>query len=548
MNADDTSGSRISRALAQRGFTYKGRSRDRWYLFDGSLSVDGASYPVRLAVDPLGQALPLVKLTPIPERLRPVAPHVMAGGNLCYASSGSITLDIFDPEGQVLACVGRAENVLGQVLRGELTDDLEEEFFSCWPGDNPCLLDFDASRKQPLHALVQKVAGNGPALVALTDDPSSTSAKLQALGASTERSTSVVVRRLSTTVSPRPLQDSWPPKTVSDLLRWQGALDSQVRRKIEQFIHRAAKTRADHGILCVVESPKLTYAFAVTFDRPGQNSHARLTTLESVYAMEVVPMTCIRIDDTYLAQRNIPGRRTLVGKRIMLIGCGTIGGYLAESLVKAGAGSGGGELVLVDFDHLFPQNIGRHRLGMNYLFHKKAVALAQELKRGAPAANISPLPTDAMRVDLSRADLIVDATGEEALGHLLVRRLSESNFKPTLSVWIEGPGTAVRSLFRESNDAACVRCLKDNDRKAIYPVVDGVVPTVLAGHGCESLYVPFPASVSMHAACLGTEMVLEWANGVTTPRLRTRVLDAKFQAGHKDTDPERRLSCPACLS
>ncbi|MGT2476625.1 ThiF family adenylyltransferase [Paraburkholderia terrae] len=548
MNADDTSGSRISRALAQRGFGYKGRSSDRWYLFDGSLIVDGASYPVRLSVDPLGQALPLVKLTPIPERLRPVAPHVMAGGILCYASSGSITLDIFDPEGQVLACVERAEAVLGQVLRGELTDDLEEEFFSCWPADNPCLLDFDASLKRPLHALVQMVAGNGPPLVALTDDPSITSTKLQALGASTETSTSVVVRRVSTSASPRPLQDSWPPKTVSDVLRWQAVLDRHARRKIEQFVHQAAKTQANHGILCVVESPKITYAFAVTFDRPRQNSHARLTTLESVYAMDVVPMTCIRIDDAYLAQRNIPGRRTLAGKRIVLIGCGTIGGYLAESFVKAGAGSSGGELLLVDFDHLFPQNIGRHRLGMNYLFHKKAVALAQELKRGAPAANIMPLPTDAMRVDLSRADLIVDATGEEALGHLLVRRLSGSNFKPMLSIWIEGPGTAVRGLLRESNEVGCVRCLKDNGRSAIYPVVDGVVPTVLAGHGCESLYVPFPASVSMHAACLGTEMVMDWANGIATPRLRTRVLDAKFQSGHIDTDPERRFSCPACLS
>ncbi|AFT90142.1 ThiF family adenylyltransferase [Paraburkholderia phenoliruptrix] len=548
MNADDTSGSRISRALAQRGFTYKGRSRDRWYLFDGSLGVDGASYPISLAVDPLGQALPLVKLTPIPERLRPVAPHVMAGGILCYASRGSITLDVFDPEGQVLACVERAESILGQALRGELTDDLEEEFFSCWPADNPCLLDFEASLARPLHALVQKVAENTAPLVALTDDPSRTSSKLQALGASTERSSSVVVRRVRTSVSPRPLQDSWPPKTVSDLLRWQAALDRHVRKKIEQYIYQAAKTQANHGILCVVESPKLSYGFAVTFERNTQDSRARLPTLESVYAMTVMPMTCIRIDDAYLAQRNIPGRRTLAGKRIKLIGCGTIGGYLAESLVKAGAGSGGGELVLVDSDHLFPQNIGRHRLGMNYLFQNKAEALGKELKRGSPAANIAALPVDAMRVDLSHADLIVDATGEEAFGHLLVRRLSGSNFKPTLSVWIEGPGTAVRGLLRESNDAACVRCLKDKDRSAIYPVVDGVVPTVFAGHGCESLYVPFPASVSMHAACLGTEMVLDWVNGMAAPRLRTRVLDAEFQPGHKDTDPERRLSCPACLS
>lgn len=183
---------------------------------------------------------------------------------------------------------------------------------------------------------------------------------------------------------------------------------------------------------------------------------------------------------------------------------------------------------------------------MNHLFHNKAVALAEELSRSAPSAILRPLPVDVMSVDLSAVDFVIDATGEEALGHLLVGKLSGSAFRPSLSVWIEGPGTAVRALLRESLDAACVRCLKSVDRVPLYHVVDGELPSTFAGHGCESLYVPFSATASMQAACLGLEMTLDWVNGDVAPRLRTRVLDTGLRPGCEDIDAPRLPSCPAC--
>jgi hypothetical protein len=545
MNADDTSGTRISRALATRGFSYKGRSFDRWYSFEGPLHVDGADYPVRLDADPTGQALPRISLTPIPNSLKPIAPHVSASGNLCYAASNSITLDVFDQAGQVLGCVERAQVVLGQILRGELTSDLEEEFFACWPAEGFCLLDLDEGSNGQVHAIVLKGAYGTRPMTVVTDHLPTTTSKLNVCGLAIDENRSISVRRVVTTVAPRAMQGQWPPRTVADLLRWQAALDRRTRKKLETIIHAAAKT-SDNGVLCVVESPKLKYAFAVAFDRKTGKQIHRDSPLQLAYRSIVLPMACLRMDDAHLAQRNTPGRRTLSGKRIALIGCGTIGGYLAESLVKAGAGTGGGDLALIDFDILLPQNIGRHRLGMNHLFQSKSVALADELGRSAPSAVFRPLTVDAMNVDLSAVDFVIDATGEEALGHLLAQRLSGKAFRPSLSVWIEGPGTAARALLRDSQGAACVRCLKTNDRIPIYQVVAGDLPSLFAGHGCESLYVPFPATVSMQAACLGTEMAIDWINGDVAPRLRTRVLDTGLRPGSDDVDPKQQASCPAC--
>ena len=63
-----------------------------------------------------------------------------ADGHVCYAARGSLVLDIFDIAGQTLACIDRAAEVLDLSLRGEMTKDLEDEFFAFWHGDI-CFLD-----------------------------------------------------------------------------------------------------------------------------------------------------------------------------------------------------------------------------------------------------------------------------------------------------------------------------------------------------------------------------------------------------------------------
>ncbi|SAK47961.1 ThiF family protein [Caballeronia pedi] len=548
MSEQGPTGSELSRALASRGFAYVGHDEDGWFVFSGSLISEETPFSVRLEVDPDGKDLPRVYLAPIPAALQPVAPHVGADGSFCYLAHGAIVLDVFDIVGQVLACIERAEAVLGQILRGELTQDLEEEFFSCWPQSALCLLDFEEKGHLPLSVLVLDSKDEARPITAVSDDTNRTLSKLAAIGLSVDSTRKVTVRRVRTTAPPRALQEKWPPETVADVLKWQATLDPRARRKLEDLIHAEAKTDAN-SLLCIIESPRFVYAFAVEYDRREKGQRARdFKSLEVAYRSPVVPMFCLRIDDQYTAERSTPGRRTLAGKQIILVGCGTIGGFLGEYLVKAGAGTGGGALSLVDNDILLPQNVGRHRLGLNYILRNKAEALAKELRRGAPGAKLIPIPVNALQVDLSRADLIVDATGEEAFGHLLARKLSADAFRPMLSVWIEGPGTAIRALMRDSRDAACVRCLKTRDRSPIYKVTEGELPQMLAGHGCESLYVPFPATVSVQAASLAADMAVDWANANCSPRLRTRVLDPRWDSSRQLIDPAQLQECPACTT
>ncbi|WP_265285645.1 ThiF family adenylyltransferase [Verminephrobacter aporrectodeae] len=477
-----------------------------------------------------------------PPELPKAVPHFGADGGLCYLAKGTVVLDIYDPVGQSLACLKRAAAVFGQVLKGEMIDDLAEEFFAYWNGWL-CFVDMQGEDLGRQNCIVAQANGNP--LWFITDDEDRTRRKLNSLGYQVTDKT-VLTYRVKTTAQPRPLASHWPPETVGDVLAWQSTLDPRCRRKIHERI-KEGESKKVNGVLIVIESPLMTYGFAVLFDRQALAQKTKLADRKDLsYGLKVMPVSMIRIDDRYLAQRNIPKSKTLAGKRIALVGCGTIGGYLSDMLVKAGAGTCGGKLTLVDFDCLLPQNIGRHRLGFPDLLSNKAEAMAKELKRLSPGAEVHALPVDVRHAQLGRLDLLIDATGEESLGHWLCGRYLAPT--PMLSVWIEGPGTAVRALLRTNASGACYRCLWHSHRSGELHSTLDPLPTILAGHGCEGLYVPFPASVSVQAASLGAEMALDWINGVHSPALRTRLIDQTHQLATPDCDPLQDRDCPICNS
>jgi len=125
----------LTNALATNGFIYIGQSEKGWPIYNGSIVAADIICPVKIIVDPNGIELPIIQLDPVPKRLLPIAPHIGNKGNICYAAAGSIVLDIFDLPGQVLSCIDRAELILTRIIKGEMINDLEEEFFAYWVGE-----------------------------------------------------------------------------------------------------------------------------------------------------------------------------------------------------------------------------------------------------------------------------------------------------------------------------------------------------------------------------------------------------------------------------
>jgi len=531
----------VTDGLRGRGFDFKARSRDGWFVYHGTLEGAGRDFACELKVDPNFSEYPRVRLLERPPGLQLVVPHLGVDCEICYIARGTVVLDIFDPVGQTLACLDRASEVFLGILAGEFRNDLEDEFYAYWAGIF-CLVDLRDAR---LGQQILKVVKSGPDVYpVVTDDLTRTQAKLKQLGWTAVDCPSMTYR-VKTKAKPRPHNMLWPIENVQQLLEWQGLLDKQCRKKLLERIQQARATPAQSVVL-IIESPLMTYGAWVDFRKDSAPQRgSRHQKVAPLFSLPVAPLEVIRLDDQYMAERNQPGRKSLAGKRIVMVGCGTIGGYLADLLVKAGAATGGGSLELVDFDWLKPQNLGRHRLGFSGLFNNKAVALKRELDALAPGSNIAASPRDVREVELGVFDLLIDATGEESLGHWLARQYQHAAL---LTVWVEGPGVAVRGVMRANEKSGCFRCLCDANRAGLLQTVEGEMPRLLAGQGCEGLYVPFPATVSLQAAALGAEMVSSWVNNDDAPTLRTRVLDSRFQNATPDCSLLKHFGCPACSS
>jgi molybdopterin/thiamine biosynthesis adenylyltransferase len=528
----------LTAALHQRGFSYIGRGWNGWMMFAGELRLRARSYACEIAVSPELDEFPRVWLTPLPAGRVELLPHLSADGYLCYLALDSVIFDFFDPIRQTMACLDRAEQVLEDILAGKMVDDLEEEFHVTW-GSISCMLDVDESRPGVIEAYTF-----GLKVTVVTDDKTRTHAKLESIGFGQPK-IKLSAFRVHTKSRPMPLRTNWPPKTIQAFLQWQNTLDRTCRKKIEQCLMQLFERKAPR-VLVLIDSPVVQYGIDVDLKRELDDKGKKLSLRENLYRLPIRRISVYRIDDKYLAGRNLPGSRTLAGLRVGLIGCGTIGSYLAEMLAKAGAGTVGGKLTLVDMGRLEPGNLGRHRLGFNALMTSKAEAMCEELRRVAPGIDAVPIADDAKGVNLGPLDLLIDATGEQGLTEWLTWKYAEK--VPFLSAWVEGAGVAVRALLKAKPEHACARCVSRPPLTDQYRVFDEPPQVIMKGHGCEGLYVPFPATASVQAAALAMEMVQAWLEGEEAPSFRTRVLDQSRQVHFKDCSPLRYEGCSACAT
>jgi len=85
--------------------------------------------------------------------------------------------------------------------------------------------------------------------------------------------------------------------------------------------------------------------------------------------------------------RNPDERNALSQKHIAIVGCGSIGGAVADIAARTGVGT----LTLIDPDVVSPENIGRHVLTPHAIGERKADALSSHLVSINPELVVNPL-------------------------------------------------------------------------------------------------------------------------------------------------------------
>jgi molybdopterin/thiamine biosynthesis adenylyltransferase len=347
------------------------------------------------------------------------------------------------------------------------------------------------------------------------------------------------------------------PNTLGQALRWAREWDPSLSDRLVAGLVEAGPTDA----FAVIYAPngvvgfqtKIPPATARAIRRPA--AWTKYLNAKISQGIEIERHQGVRVDTKYILGTNsLSGVPPLAGRNVTLIGCGAVGGFLSFALAQFGAGLEGGCLTLVDSEQLDPRNVARHRLGSESVGHNKAVACRKAINQAIPDLNVSALPlkVENLKSQALRADLLVDATGEEAIGDLLnewrlERASSVEASGAILHVWVVGNGAAAQTYFSSEPGYACFRCLRPNrgDPERFPVVRDNVAP--ILSHGCgEASFSPFGPAAPMAAAALASEHSVDWALGRPKPLLRTIRLSYDQTQERKPTNPSKHERCPAC--
>ncbi len=129
----------------------------------------------------------------------------------------------------------------------------------------------------------------------------------------------------------------------------------------------------------------------------------------------ITPIHVSNIGKDFLMTRTHFQNSLLSNFNVLIIGCGSIGGYLADLLVKAGCE----KLTLIDPDILKENNIFRHLLGATFVDFFKVEALSVYLRKSIPQINITPVKSTIekaiqdKKIDIKNYDYIFSVTGNQ---------------------------------------------------------------------------------------------------------------------------------------
>jgi molybdopterin/thiamine biosynthesis adenylyltransferase len=490
-------------------------------------------------------------------------PHLTIGGSFCYFREGDVVLDRHRPAISVAQCLTQAQQVLERLLFDPTfrRADLQGEFETYWlqqdPNAVPVLL--GSIGKKSAHGnwctTYWRLTKGTSSHFFLGDDADEI-AKLGVAFAASARDTSVPCWLFETGVAPAIPETM--PVTIKDLFDWLKAWDRAMYRRIQDVLGSSRDYLQCNAITFAVRSPAgwLGFSFDLKpihahFPRLAQRQPTKYRQYLHTHG-ESLRFWRLRIWDvspSFVHSRNLT-HPDLRNKRITVVGCGAVGSYIAQALVRLGAGTGKHSLLLIDPQDLLPENLGRHVLGYPYLFENKAKGMVRELQTSFPLARIESRAESAIDLsDLFDAHLVVDATGDDAVATALnARHVAEALNTPLLHTWILGNGEAAQALWVSGSKHACYRCLRSIDHteqmQYRYPVLKHEPQRLQIG--CHA-FTPYAISAPLQAAGLVTEMVVDWLRRKNPyPRFRTRVSENADVFKVKNQDADRLKSCMAC--
>ncbi len=257
---------------------------------------------------------------------------------------------------------------------------------------------------------------------------------------------------------------------------------------------------------------------------------------------ELIPCSVRRCDKEYLLDRG-GAISNLSDKKILVVGCGSIGGYLVNELVKTGIKN----IMVVDDDILTEENIYRHILGMEYVREYKSKAIIDYINKNIPKVNINSIQDNIEdsiydeSVILSDYDLIISSVGNHNVNRFINEYVVANKIEtPVIYMWNEVLGIGNHVAFISNKYDGCYECFFGrNDNEIIYDKTSfcemGQSFTKKL-FGCGSSFLPFSSVNSITTVITGIELIKNYFEGRISDNILISVKGDDYyfkEAGYK---------------
>lgn len=485
-----------------------------------ALQINGTTVAaeIRLA-ETFPSSLPEVRVKPV-SNYRFVIPHVNGNGSLCLTTNAATT-PIAAPEAAIDFVIARAR----AILETPIESDFDAEFFSYWQTALEDVLVLTPDAEIPKFAFC--LSDSAHKILAADET------RLRAWCKRAGKSESAIrsIGRVERIDLPARLSPSAFPKTVGDLLALIEPNSGHLAKAIHDHL-----TWWNGDFLVTLRIPTVTGHIdaAVSFTghaagkgkdvtrgfRPGHvpwevvRIRARAKTVDAPVFRHAVQS----VHAQHIRTRGGNGV-DFSTKRVAVVGCGSLGGYVAHMLARMGVGS----LLLVDNDTLSWDNAGRHVLGGLQVGKKKAEALRVLLQMESPHLEIEKLDFDLEQIvsispsRLQSVDLIVSTIGAWSVDYDLnywARRVAGA--PPVIFAWIEPHGIAGHAMLVHPIEGGCLACGCNQWGEFKLSVTDPEATKQIQGRGCSGFFQPYGVAEMMPTAAMTVRLAADVLTGRCT--------------------------------
>jgi len=521
--------------------------------FIGNLNAGNINVPIEVKIPDLNfVTLPIIEIDAEFCKKHKLRSHLAEGNTLCYTDDNELVLDPYQSVGSIRAVLDLCEITLREMLHENPDPAIRAEITSYWKGDTYYLIDNPNQLSEGALGYIENSKGRAISVIGQSKEAIQKWAK--EIGPCSEFIRKLNIVHIHGDIPPPPVI-----KHLADASKWIGHL---TNRPSDWLLENILDDKApsvmivgDNGIIGFTAEPNNIIKQA------EKGVGFRKSAIHSLWKKQSPKVKINRFHvriSTHdeIISRNLDFSPPLCDKKICLIGCGTIGGYLARLLVQNGAGAGA-KFNLIDDQVFLPENIGRHILGFSSVGKYKSEAMCEELACDFPALKIEPITQSAQDIlgQFKTYDLIIDATGTERFSSVLNLYASKTrktaSYPPIIYSMIFNNGVAVQSfLDKGSNEDACYQCLKPvhGEPWRFFPVKSSANSKTVSVRACSvGSYIPYGVEASVSAALLTLKQILDYFSGNTSQTLRTTIIDSDNGSSPTNKTINQSSKCPACF-